>query len=83
MSGYSGLPARPVEASPIRSPERPPAGERHSRGGYDAPPPRDYERDRGYDGDQRHYEGSREYDDRWGDDYGALRAWCLCTQLTV
>lgn len=69
MSGYSGLPARPVEASPNRSPERPPPDDR-GRGGYDAPPHRDYER--GYDSD-RHYGGSRDYEDRWQDDYGMSR----------
>ncbi|BEJ09479.1 hypothetical protein CcaverHIS641_0603940 [Cutaneotrichosporon cavernicola] len=69
MSGYSSLPARPVEASPIRSPERPLPDER-GRGGYDVPPHRDYER--GYDSD-RHYAVSRDYDERWQDDYERKR----------
>lgn len=71
MSGYSSLPSRPVDAvSPSRSPERDFA-RRH-----DAPP--HFDGPQAYPGgSDRHYDGRREYDDRWnGDDYGGWVGGC-------
>lgn len=60
----SGLPPRPHEpGSPFRSPERDRDDRRRDL------PPHD---SRGYSPD-RHYDGRRDYDDRWADDYGAAQ----------
>lgn len=76
MSGYSGLPSRPMDAGePMQSPERDHGG--YARGDYPPPrhadpPPHFDSAYRGHEGpSDRHWEGGREYDDRY-DDYGEL-----------